>query len=149
MPKIPPCNQYSGPHFQYKRNNKVFCRKGNKNKYKPQYPPCEQYGPNYFLYSKNDQKFCRKGNRKAKTLKKKPKKEKKSIKTTGKKCQNQPNKKLREYANKLNIDTQKYQDNSWVCDNIDNMVVFQAPGHLLIKETCKILGIKTRNKRII
>ena len=53
MPKVPPCNQYPGPHFQYKRNNKVFCRKGNKNKYKPQYPPCEQYGPNYFLYSKN------------------------------------------------------------------------------------------------
>lgn len=148
MPKVPPCNQYSGPHFQYKRNNKVFCRKGNKNKYKPQYPPCEQYGPNYFLYTKNEQKFCRKGNRKSKTLKKKKGKPKKILKSDSKTCKNKSNKQLQQYANNLNINLDKYKDNEWVCDNIDNMVMFQEPSHLLIKETCKILKIKIRNKKI-
>ena len=140
MVKTPPCSKYEPPrNILYTRNGKKFCRiskKGDRNG--PQIPPCEQYGKNYVMYTKNRKKFCRKST-------KKNKREKKI--NAPEKCYKINPQKLKKIANILNINLSKYNDNEWICANLEKIFNTSEPDKKDIKYVSKTLKISTRNKK--
>jgi hypothetical protein len=138
--KVPPCEQYAPPrNIPYKRNGKIYCRIPREGKGpKRLTPPCNQYGDNYILYKRNGKEFCRKTSKKDKEM------VNKSLKT---KCSNINSTELKKMANILNIDLSKYQDNAWICKNMEEIFNTRQPNREGILYVCSILKIKTRKQK--